>query len=114
MSEYAWVIDKSYIEDDVPIERMGVQKSEGFEEVAGPHDATPEQLADARKIGTPFAIYDDDGVLYYRGKFVGYDTSPRDGYTSEWAFGPLDDFGAPNAGAVTIKYRRPDGHYDTL
>jgi|DEB0MinimDraft_6_1074348.scaffolds.fasta_scaffold01497_9 hypothetical protein len=47
--------------------------------------------------GHRFRMYDDDGKLYYAGLFVG---DPA----SEEGFGPLDDFGEPNAGAVRIDY----------
>jgi hypothetical protein len=46
-----------------------------------------------------FRMYDDD-VLYYSGRLVS-----KDGWDGEEGFGPLDNFGRPNAGAVTIKYK---------
>lgn len=43
-----------------------------------------------------FRLYDDDGELYYEGRSTDS--------TTEAAFDPLDCYGKPNAGAVTIKY----------
>jgi hypothetical protein len=93
MAEYAWVITRDHLDDKAVY-------------VAGPHDATPEQLAVARKDGKPFNIYDDDGYLYYSGRYVGPD--------DEAMFGPLDDYGAPNAGATEIRYREASGKYVIL
>ncbi len=47
-------------------------------------------------------MYDDDAELYYTGRIAF--TDPDDA-GSELAFGPLWDFGTPNAGAVSIWYR---------
>ena len=46
-----------------------------------------------------FRMYDDD-ILYCSGRLVS-----AGGWDGEEEFGPLDDFGMPNAGAVTIKYK---------
>jgi len=48
--------------------------------------------------GRFFQMYDDDKVLYYSGRFIG---------DADQEFAPLDDFGTPNAGATSIKYRDP-------
>lgn len=50
-----------------------------------------------------FRMRDDDGELYYSG------------VCSKEDFAPLDDFGLPNAGAVTIEYLNPrTGEYEAL
>ena len=49
--------------------------------------------------GFQFRMFDDDGELYYEGRC-----------TIE-SFAPLDDFGMPNAGCTTIKYRNETGWY---
>jgi hypothetical protein len=54
------------------------------------------------------ARYAKAGNLYYTGRFA-----PAGLSDAEEGFGPLDDFGKPNAGAVTIKYNRADG-WETL
>jgi hypothetical protein len=58
------------------------------------------------KEGYHFKLYDDDGNLYYEG----YSTTNDD----ESAFGPLWDFGMPNAGCTGIKYRDKSGKYEWL
>ena len=51
-----------------------------------------------------FAMYDDDGNLYYRGFLVGGD-----------GFEPLEDYGMPNAGATEIRYKSPKtGRWESL
>ena len=47
-------------------------------------------------------MYDGDGELYYEGRFM--DTTLDGHDLPETAFGPLDDFGTPNAGCTHIKY----------
>ena len=56
--------------------------------------------------GTAFRIYDDDGVLYYRGRYYRNPTTER-------AFAPLD-WAEGEAGATRIDYRQPDGTWRTL
>jgi hypothetical protein len=48
-------------------------------------------------------MYDDDGELYYEG----YSLAGSD-------FGPLWDFGMPNAGCTGIKYKGKSGKYEWL
>jgi len=61
--------------------------------------------------GRHFRIYDDDGFINYSGRF--YVIPGREEEVSE--FEPLDDFGTPNAGATTIKYRDPQtGKWESL
>jgi hypothetical protein len=55
-----------------------------------------------------FQMFDDDGEHYYSGLCI----LPQ-GLTDE-AFRPLDDYGTPNAGCTSIKYRNPSGHMETL
>ena len=44
-----------------------------------------------------FRLLDDDGVIYYYGKYVGPD--------DESLFEPLDCFGMPSAGCTVIQYK---------
>jgi hypothetical protein len=46
--------------------------------------------------GRNFRLKDDDGNVCYYGRYIGPDT--------EELFGPLDDFGEPNAGCTMIEY----------
>jgi hypothetical protein len=58
------------------------------------------------KKGTAFRIFDDDGDLYYRGRYHG---DPN----GSGAFAPLD-WAQGEAGATRIDYRQPDGTWRTL
>ena len=118
MADYAWVITHVNTKDlgEESISEVGV---------AGPRDATNEQIAKAKSDGMTFRMLDDDGIWYYRGKiwFDGiekpiissYSEPERNYYicaglggTDEQEFSPLNDFGTPNAGAVHIQYRCED------
>jgi hypothetical protein len=102
LAPYAWVITRDHLaEDDASFD------SEAGVSGPGRPPAPPEleaRLAAVRAGGKDpgvheFRMYDDDGELYYTGLFAG-DADSEDG------FGPLDDFGRPNAGATEIKYRK--------
>lgn len=103
MSAYAWVVTYDHLD-------------KCRENVIGPRDATPGQVVElhsaaqslaAREGVTRFRMYDDDGELYYSGLFLG---DPDD----ETAFGPLNDYGTPNAGCTEIRYERSPGKFVTL
>ena len=61
---------------------------------------------DTRKLVHRFRILDDAGEVYCEGRC---DTCDDDN-----ALGPLDDFGAPNAGATTIGNRNANGEWTSL
>jgi hypothetical protein len=115
MADYAWIIDHDYLEDaDSKYDARGV---------TGPSDA-PDALLEL--LGAPrgprnhlgvvaanvlrFRILDDDGELYYTGRqaFIDPDTADEDA-----EFGPLNDFGMPNAGATELQ-QWVDGKWQTL
>lgn len=75
MSTYGWVTDCGY---------------------SGPRDS-PFTDQEIREKGTPFRLYDDDGLLCHTGKCLCPDQD-------ESLFGPLDDFGAPHSGCTRIDY----------
>lgn len=52
--------------------------------------------------GWAFRMYDGDGELYYSGRLVVSGEATRD--DEEAMFGPLQDYGTPNAGAVDIRW----------
>ena len=56
--------------------------------------------------GTAFRIYDDDGSLYYRGRYYG-------DANASGAFAPLN-WAEVEAGCTRIDYRQPDGTWQTL
>jgi hypothetical protein len=90
-SEYGWLITKDKLAEDLELEDndTGIHGPRGCSKKL--HDA----LLSGR--GHKFKMYDDDGVLYYKGLFIG---DPD----SEEGFAPLDDFGMPNAGCTRIDY----------
>jgi hypothetical protein len=78
-------------------------------DLIGPSDISQEHTAElASGKGCEFRMYDDDGELYCEGRWVG------DDYGSEEMFGPLDDYGLPNGGAVRIDYKNAAGVWETL
>lgn len=95
-SSYAWIITKDHLGDD---DRGTV----------GPHDANisedattfsqmSAELSRNYPLRNQFRMYDDDGILYYTGMLYYHEDD------EESCYGPLGDFGMPNAGAVLIKY----------
>lgn len=62
--------------------------------------------------GEPFRMLDDDGNLYYEGLFI--DDSENEDYQPEAEFQPLDCYGLPNAGAVTIQYKNAAGEWESI
>lgn len=101
MSSYGWRITYDHLDHKQ-------------DDTTGPRNISPAQeelLEAARKAGHQqadkipagvrwFKMYDDDGEIYYTGVYVGPD--------DERLFGPLDDYGTPNAGAVEIRYLKPE------
>jgi len=59
--------------------------------------------------GERFRMLDDDGEVYYLGRFI-------NGTDAEDEFQPLDCFGTPNAGCTAIQYWQTgkDGGWKTL
>jgi len=128
MSTYAWIITRDYDGDKDYPEGTNMN-AKG---VAGPSDATPEQIEKARTEGFVFRMKDDDGNIAYMGKLWCEDgeqpiakryegrndkpyyltMGPSDDETA--CFGPLTDFGTPNYGCTELEYRcdDPDGNVD--
>lgn len=94
MARYAWIITRDCDPDTSAPEGTNLNATG----LTGPRRATDEQCAKLRAgEGVQFRMYDDDDVLMYEGRLLGDNTS-------EDGFGPLDDFGTPNAGATRIDY----------
>lgn len=55
-------------------------------------------------------MLDDDGEVYYHGRFI----TATGEYGSEDDFGPLEDFGGPNAGCTEIQYKNAARQWETL
>lgn len=117
-TRHAWLITYDHLDHE---------KVEGL---AGPSDA-PQDLLDRlqKGEGARFKLWDDDGELYYSGRFLqdGLDTNVietkefpeyrRPIVTSgleEEAFAPLWDYGTPAAGAVSITYKDKEGRWGAL
>lgn len=92
--KYGWIIDKDFNPD--PDARPGTNSNAVG--VMGPSSISKEHVEQLRHgEGHKFRMEDDDGNVCYEGRFVG---EPG----TEEAFGPLDDFGTPNAGCTNIYY----------
>lgn len=107
---YAWIIDHDHLAEpgDEPgtnINAVGVTgprfspdwMTNVLQEGASPGDST---LHDA-DIYT-FKMYDGDHILYYTGRMI-----TDEGGTEDACYGPLGDYGGPNAGCTDIRY---EGH----
>jgi hypothetical protein len=88
-----WIIDRDHLaEDDAPDRRAKPGTNDNAVGVLGPRS----YRGDGAELRKKFRMLDDDRVVYYSGRC---DTDDDDN-----ALGPLDDFGTPNARAVTIQY----------
>jgi hypothetical protein len=104
---YAWIIDQDHLTE--PGAEPG-SLAENAATVTGPGNAPGELLAKlAAGEGRPFRLFDDDDELYYDGRIIS-----TEGAGSEDDFGPLDDFGLPNAGCTYIQYKNAQGKWETL
>jgi hypothetical protein len=87
---YARITGRDHLaEDDVAVDSRG-------EGIHGPGTAPDELVARLKDgDGIEFRMGDDDGELYYSGRFV-----PADLSDGEEGFGPPGDFGAPDNEAI--------------
>jgi hypothetical protein len=97
---FAWVITRDVLEGrDV--------------EIVGPRDV-PSALVARLKAGEgrAFRMRDDDGELYFEGRFI---EEPLHRFAlSEAAFAPLDGYGAPDSGCTSIEYQDASGAWEVL
>ncbi len=94
---YGWIIDRETVSNEKDETVAPAHRTKSRAGWVGPRDITPETEQQLRNgAGQQFRMYDDDGNLYYEGRYLG----PND----ETAFGPLTDLGTPDAGAVRIDY----------
>lgn len=93
---YAWIITQDHLADTSANEAG----------IIGPRNAA-DRLIERLKNGEgdTFKMYDDDGILYYTGRALTLDGT----WDEDACYGPLGDFGMPNAGAVLIEW---PGHRD--
>ncbi len=101
---YAWIVDVDHSPD--PDEPPGTNSN--APNGRGPRNAPACLLARLTKgEGRAWKMHDDDGEIYYSGRIVFADPEDEKGdglSLPEEAFGPLSDFGTPNAGATEIRY----------
>jgi len=120
MSEatYAWRISRDVLfgkdDPDFPREEWS---DAGVE---GPSNASDALLAILRHPVVnadrvhEFRMLDDDRIVYYYGHITTVaGESPWD-MDEDAAFGPLVDFGTPNAGAVILQYKNAEGEWETI
>jgi len=110
-STYAWRISRDMLFGDSKHSDAGVE---------GPRNAPESLLAVLRQPVKnadrvhAFRMLDDDGILYYTGHIMAVEGVSPWAMDEEAAFGPLDDFGRPNAGAVYIQYRNAAGEWEGI
>jgi hypothetical protein len=93
---YGWIITADHVEAG---KRVGTM---------GPGGISAEVVAALKAgKGAQWQAYDDDGELYYAGRY--YDPSEAGN-----EFAPLDNFAGPNAGATELRYRQADGTWKAL
>lgn len=92
--DYAWIITEDHLAEHNSDSEVGVH---------GPRDVSDENVARLLKgEGDTFRMYDDDDELYYTGRLVVSGNLTHDDEVA--CFGPLDDFGMPNAGCTSIRW----------
>ncbi len=91
MSKHGWIITKVNTEflDTSEVGTMG------------PRNITANE-SEIKSSGREFRMLDDDGIVYYHGYNLGD------------SFAPLDDFGRPNAGCVSIQYKDDNANWFTV
>lgn len=119
-ASYGWIIDTDHLVTsgvtDASESRVGTFGPSGIHPRIeatltgkGDLDPPPPESADAwasllvqvRR----WRCMDDDGELYYEGRFIGPESR---------IFAPLEDFAMPDAGATTIEYLAPSGAWEAL
>lgn len=104
---YAWLITHDHVSS--PGERGDIS-------TLGPRGVSDELERAIRSDDVPggftraaFRMYDDDGILYYRGRTLYMDELE---HSEDHVFGPLRDFGLPHAGCTRIRWN-DDHHCET-
>lgn len=83
-----WIITRDFIAEPDEEDAEGTYGPDSFR-------GDPETL---KRSGRRFRLLDDDGEVYYEGRWNGLEGDEAD------AFGPLHDFGGPNAGCTEMQY----------
>ena len=101
-SPYVWLIDRDHL-DKKDMVSIGPSQS-AFYVDGESQEKLIERIKTNPKV-KQFRLFDDDGILYYSGYYVGLD--------GEFEFAPLDDFGMPHSGCTEIHYLE-DGEWKQL
>jgi hypothetical protein len=102
MRQSAWKIDRDLLAEEFGDEPQLAE---------GPSDRSESaaHTLNTTNLGYRFRLLDDDGEVYYIGRTMfrtvknGVQTTPTNAEAEE-VFGPLWDFGEPNAGCTEIQY----------
>lgn len=100
-AKYGWIIDIDTLADASEPAASNLNAVG----LTGPRDISVE-ITERLKAGEGknFRMKDDDGEVYYEGRIILLEDADP-----ESEFGPLDDFGAPNAGCTSIEYKTEKG-----
>jgi len=95
-AKFGWIIDKDTIADTSAPPATNLNAVG----LTGPRDIAEEVTVRLKAgEGRRFRMKDDDGEVYYEGRIILLDDADP-----EAEFGPMDNFGAPNAGCTSIEY----------
>jgi len=89
MSRILWAVTRDHLENKDVFVWNGRESKEEIERAL--------KSSNAMK----FRMFDDDHELYYSGKMISKNGSSP--FESEDIFGPLDDYGMPNAGCTQLE-----------
>jgi hypothetical protein len=114
MAQYGWIIDIDHLWNPEPTPPgLGYDNETG---TSGPWNI-PGDIAERLSSGEgrKFQMC-GDGELYYSGRIITREEegSEESGPGSEEDFGPLEDFGKPNAGCEEIHYLDGNGNWVEL
>lgn len=105
-ASYGWIVDVDHLTSgdvDPTVNRFGTVGPRSIRPVFNSRLLANDIAPDVRR----WRCKDDDGEIYYEGRYIG--TDEADG------FGPLHDFAQPDAGATTIEYLNPaTGQWEEL
>jgi hypothetical protein len=101
----AWIITKDKIADAESEEGTNLN-AKGL---TGPSTASERDVERLKAgEGKRFRMLDDDGEIYYYGRWLEEDDCTEEYESGMWGqdseFSPLDNFGAPNAGCTELQY----------
>lgn len=94
----AFIITRDWITEAINKDRDENDKMKLDKGITGPRSISDTTVARLKAgEGVKFKMYDDDGELYYDGRYIEENDSDE--------MEPLDCFGMPNAGCTSIKMK---------